>query len=169
LNLEPWLCASAGPARTEVSRDGGGGGGGGGGGDEAAGGEGGAAPSRTRGLGRIFLEFSCADTAVVAALALGGRFFAGRILAISFADAGAFSSGAAVCLTTAPPQGAGAGAEVGSVVIEGPPRSAPPPRATASPALAIGDAPPPAASAPPAPGAGDGAEARAPQLGGDID
>jgi len=79
-------------------------------------------PARTRGLGRVFLEFGCADAAVTAQLALSGRFFAGKILMTSFCDADSFCAGAAVGLATRPGPGAAKEREAGSVVLEGEPR-----------------------------------------------
>jgi hypothetical protein len=81
-----------------------------------------AGPARTRGLGRVFLEFGCADAAVTAQLALSGRFFAGKILMTSFCDADSFCAGAAVGLSTRPGPGTVKEREAGSVVLEGEPR-----------------------------------------------
>jgi hypothetical protein len=88
-----------------------------------------AGPARTRGLGRIFLEFGCADAAVTAQLALSGRFFAGKILMTSFCDADSFCAGAVVGLSIRPAPG--------SVVLEGEPREVQA-ASTVSPAAADG-------------------------------
>jgi len=84
-------------------------------------------PARTRGLGRIYLEFSTKEACVAAGCALSGRFFAGRILVVSFVEEVAFCNGSVVSLSedvTIPP---GAGVfcseeykECGSLVIVGP-------------------------------------------------
>jgi hypothetical protein len=80
---------------------------------------------RTRGLGRIYLEFSTIEAAVAAACALSGRFFSGHILVVSFESEAAFCSGALVSLSEAPclpPGGAGEGAmERGALVLAGEP------------------------------------------------
>lgn len=84
--------------------------------------------SRTRGLGRLFLEFSTKEACLAAACALSGRFFAGRILVVSFVDEVAFCKGEVVSLKEGPtiPPGAGVWCseelkECGSLVLEGAP------------------------------------------------
>jgi hypothetical protein len=51
---------------------------------------------RTKGLGRLFLQFTNAKSALVAQQVLSGRSFAGRIIATSFVDENSFISGNAV-------------------------------------------------------------------------
>jgi hypothetical protein len=139
----------------------------------------GAGAPRTRGLGRVYLEFGCAGAAVAAMMAMSGRFFNGRILVVSFEQEATFCSGAAVNLTAEHciPQGM-AGCppehwEEGALVMEGAPLPAEGvPAATAAPAPAPAGEPAPAPA--PAPAAAvqpepSGAAAAAAPLIGDVD
>jgi hypothetical protein len=140
---------------------------------------------RTRGLGRVYLEFGCAGGAVAALLALSGRFFNGRILVTSFEQEAAFCGGAVVNLTAepcVPPGMAGCPPEhweEGALVMQGlpvegggaaiaaapppPPPPPPPPQQQQQQAQATPDeAPPPGAAA------AEAAAATAPLIG-DVD
>ena len=116
-----------------------------------------AGPQRTRGLGRIYLEFSSIEAAVAACCALSGRFFSGHILVASFESEVAFCSGALVSLREAPglPPGAAAGGQAalerGSLVLAG----------EAVEGAVLAPAPAPAAAA--------AAAAVAASAGGDVD
>lgn len=54
---------------------------------------------RTRGLGKVFVEFESSEAAVEAQKELSGRAFNGRILVTSFVEEGAWRSGAACDFT----------------------------------------------------------------------
>ena len=77
------------------------------------------APHRTRGLGRVYLEFNTVESAVAAFCALSGRFFSGHILVASFESDVTFCSGGIVCLSQGPLLGSPDG-EQGSLVLAGP-------------------------------------------------
>jgi len=77
------------------------------------------APHRTRGLGRVYLEFNTVESAVAAFCALSGRFFSGHILVASFESDVMFCGGDIVCLSQGPLLGNPDG-EQGSLVLAGP-------------------------------------------------
>jgi hypothetical protein len=73
---------------------------------------------RTRGLGRVYLEFGCVNSAAAAMMQLAGRFFAGRILVVTYVDEEKFLSGQEVALSETP-VGVGSAREMGSIILAG--------------------------------------------------
>ena len=73
---------------------------------------------RTRGLGKVYLEFGCVNAAAAAMTQLAGRFFAGRILVVTYIDEEKFLSGQEVALSETP-IGSGSSREMGSIILAG--------------------------------------------------